>query len=742
MSSFPRTIAPVILVLFGVSLVSAQTSVTVTVNALQNRHAISEFIYGVNFPPDTNYITQTGATLIRWGEDASSRYNWQNFDTNSAADWYFDNGPFGNPPLYQDSRQFLSTVASTGAFPLMTIPMLPWVAKDASSYSYSVAKYGPQCYANPYNSDDGIGIETDCATDITWNNPNDANVPLLDQPGNNDPPGSVYRNQWTTALAPDFGGKPHFYDMDNEMDIWGSTHRDVHPNPSGYDELLSTFLSEAGNMKTWDPKALRFGPVSCCWWFYWNGANNNDKAGHGGVDFLPWWLNGAYWNDKISGKRSLDVFDAHAYPDAPDTSTWTLAQKQALALRILRDWWDPTYVSESQSINQEWTTFMQPNKTIPFRIPRLRAIANANYPNTPLSFTEWNVAEAGESDFSTALADADAWGILGRERASGSARWVAADPTNPAYWSLQLFRNYDGVHHQFGVTSVSATNNGDPDFFSSYAAMDSAGKTLTLLVIDKDPQNTDQTQINVSGFMPASVTTYTLSSANPNQIVASSKQAWTANWSFVPYSATLLVVNGFMPQAPGADWDLNPDVIQISAGATYTLQPKIVSGSATITLASVQADSGITMRITQPTVTKSQNGKIAVTAGGTAGFYHYTVTSNDSTGVTQNQSGWILVGNPPASFTKTGDGQKGPPGSQLNLSVTLNPGQSAGNAQGATVLFTTSAGSLSNRMVTTDASGNASVVLTLPGSPGTVHVNAEGQFALGHPVVTFTETAQ
>jgi hypothetical protein len=33
-------------------------------------------------------------------------------------------------------------------------------------------------------------------------------------------------------------------------------------------------------------------------------------------------------------------------------------------------------------------------------------------------------------------------------------------------------------------------------------------------------------------------------------------------------------------------------------------------------------------------------------------------------------------------------------------------------------------------------------VLTLPATAGAVHVTAEGQYGLGHPVVTFTETAQ
>ena len=89
------------------------------------------------------------------------------------------------------------------------------------------------------------------------------------------------------------------------------------------------------------------------------------------------------------------MFDIHAYPDTPDTSSYTLAQKRALALRIFRDYWDPAYVSESGDINQKWTTFIQPKKTTPFRIPRMRAIVNSIYPGTPLSVTEWNAAIAG-----------------------------------------------------------------------------------------------------------------------------------------------------------------------------------------------------------------------------------------------------------------------------------------------------------------------------------------------------------
>jgi hypothetical protein len=527
--------------------------------------------------------------------------------------------------------------------------------------------------------------------------------------------------------------------MDNEIDIWGSTHFDVHPQPSAFNELRDTYIGEATALKGWDPQAVRLGPVSCCWWFYWNGANNNDKDAHAGDDFLPWWLNEVYWRDKVNGTRSVDIFDIHAYPDGPNTSGWTQAQLEALELRIFRDYWDPTYISESGDINQQWTTQIQPNKTIPFRIPRMRAIANMIYPNTPLSFTEWNASFAGESDFSTALADAEAYGIMGRERLYLASRWVAPVPANPNYLALKLYRNYDGQHNQFAAESISDTNNADPDLFSSFAAVNPTG-TATVMVVNKDPANTAQVQFAWNGYMPKQFTSYTLASSNPTQIVKSSTQVWSAAQSFAPYSATLLVVSG-TGQAGSAQWDPNPDTMMVAAGSTVTLRPKITAGKGTVTLGSPQSDSGVTLTVTQGSLSPGKNGAVTVKAGSTPGFYHYSISGTDNTGLTQNEGGWIVVGNPPASLAKTGDKQSGAPGTQLNLSVTLNPGQSGGSAAGGTIFFSTSAGSLSSQIVTTDSNGNAPVVLTLPSNPGTVHVTAEGQYGLGHPVVTFTDTA-
>ncbi|MGD0568234.1 MAG: glycoside hydrolase family 44 protein [Candidatus Sulfotelmatobacter sp.] len=749
------------------------TQVAVTVNVLANRHPISAYVYGGSFPQDAATITDSGLTVVRWGGNAASTYNNQLGTYNADNDYYFEDFTFnGFSSLSTESgvsssTSWITDVQGAGSNPLMTMVMMQWVAQSPEiasppngHWSFSVAKYGAQCSTDFYNSDAGDGLKTDCATELTAN-PNDAYFPLLDDSSQACSGGNcVYREPWATALAAAFNGgnTPHFYNMDNEIDIWGGTHFDIHPQQSGYSELANTYLLEANNLKIWDPAAIRLGPVSCCWYFYWQlNSTTDDKATHAGIDFLPWWLNQIAWSDAVSGTRSLDVFDIHAYPDGPSTSGLTQAQLQALAVRVYRDYWDPTYTSEATYIQNDGFS-IEPLEPIPFRIPRMRAIVNSIYPGTQFSITEWSAAFAGESDFSTAIGDADAYGILGRERVYLASRWTAPSPTNPNYEALKLFTNYDGAHHGFGTTSILDANNGNPSLFSSYAALNAAGNAMTLLVLNKDPQNSASVTFTLTGFTPSSVVSYTLAPSSPTTITASSSSAWSSTMTFAPYTATLLLINGSVATSPASEWDLNPDTTMVAAGGTVTLQPEITSGTANVTLQSAVFDSfegasactGGTITLTDATISPSQPGTITVTAGNTVGFCHFTVTGTDGS-ATQTKGGWIVVGNPAATFTQTGSGQSGAAGTALAnpLTVTLLPGSSGGTNTGASVLFSTSAGTLSNGTTSgpkviaiTNSSGVASVTLTLPSTAGPVTVTAEGPYGLGHPVATFAETSQ
>ena len=770
---------------------AATTSVNVSVDVLKDRHFISPYVYGVNFPPTTSYISNSNTTLVRWGGNASSTYNWKIGTYNADNDYFFEDFTFcgfngSGSCTDTDSAQWITDVKANGGTPLMTMAMLPWVAQSPETagaggnlhWTFSVSQDGAcASKVDQFNTDAGINQKADCSTTMVASSAqlNRAYFPLLDDNTQACPSGNcVYRNQWATALATAFGGGScptayfanascHFYDMDNEIDIWGGTHVDVHPNQTMYNELRDVYLTESAKLKTWDPLAIRFGWVSCCWGPYWNPGPSGDKATHANVDFMPWWINEVYWNDQINGLRTLDVLDLHAYPETSGNGL-SLSQQRLLALTDTDDWWDPTYTSQAWfggvSVTNE-----QPNDNMPFRIPRVRALLNSIYPGTPLAFTEWNFAMAGESDFSTALADADAYGILGRERVTYSTRWTAPDPTTPAYNSLLLYRNYDGSKSSFNPISVSTTHSANPDLFSVYAATNAAGNSLTLMVVNKDPANNAQVQFTLNHFSASQVKTYTLSQASPNSIVAGSSQAWPGTITVPADSATLLVVTGSTSSVPASEWDLNPDAIMVPANGTATLQPQLVSGSATVTLNTAVFDSfeGATacnsgsFTLTNPTVASGTPGDITVNAPASPGFCHFSVTASDGT----TKGGWVVVGKPAAAIAKTGgDAQTGLHGTTLpvNLAVTLTPGSSGGTAAGASVLFTitSSGGSLSNVTVgsekvftgtkvlaITNSSGVASVTLTLPATTGPVTVHAEGPYGLGHPVVPtdFNETA-
>jgi hypothetical protein len=758
------------------------TAVTVNINPLANRHQISPFVYGNNDETISD-ITDAGFTYSRWGGNDASNYNYLLQTRNSAGDWYFeDYGGAG------DQVGLITQTQNAGSHALTTMAMMDWVAGEAETssnrnWSFSVAKFGAQCSFDPNNTDAGNGLVAgstgNCNTSkspVTTNAVTTAYYPLVDTAsecpsGTTDGSTCIDRETWAKALAAAFNGSSetcsvpyssitscHFYDMDNEPDIWSGTHMDVHPAPAGYDELANLYEKEATNLKSWDPEAVRFGPVFCCWWFYWNGSNNNDKGNHGGVDFLPWWLNQVYWMDKTNGARTLDVFDIHAYADCGPTTNFTNTQLKAATVACAGFYWDPATVN--QYTNNTYTTNEEPNPGIPFVIPRMKAMVNEIYPGTPLSFTEWGAGLAANAgtDFSTAIADADTLGVFGREGLGIASRWGGPTSGTPEYPAWKLFTNYDGAHHQFEPLSISATNNGNSALFSSFASLNSAGTVMTVMVLNKDPNNAAQANFNLSGFSASNYVAYTLSSTSSSAISASSSQSWSATQIFAPYSITLLVINGSEASKPVSEWSLNPDDLMIPASGTATLHPAITSGSATVTLSSAVFDAyegaaacNGTLLIGNATITATQPATITVNAGSTSGFCHFTVTGSDGT-ATQAQGGWIVVGKPAATLAvQSGNGQTGSAGTALSqsLAVTLSPGQSGGSSNGAGILFTTTAGTLSNGttsgtsvIATTNSSGTASVTLTLPSSKGTVTVTAQDQFALGGASVTFTETAQ
>lgn len=511
----------------------------INIDVTANVHAISPLIYGMASAPDVNYMQDAGVTVNRWGGNHNSRYNWKIGAANRDADWYFENFDKGD-----DNGEAVITFAqenaAANARTILTIPMLDWVAKDNDSYSYSVAKYGPQQDVDPWNPDAGNGIKLD-GTPVE-NDPNDASVPARSQPRVGDPANTVYMSEWIQYLQ-DNGITIDFYAMDNESDIWGETHRDVHPDESNYDELYDKFIEYATMVKSIIPDAQITGPVSCCWWYYWNSqAGPDDKAAHGDVDFLPWFLQNVKAHDDATGQRTLDVLDIHYYPTevvfVPDE---TSPEKNAMRLRATRSLWDETYKDEGWIGERgQDATQTQPNPNYVYLIPRMKVLIEDYYPGTKLAITEWNFG--AEETLNGALAICDVLGIFGREYLYLANYWTHPEETEPGYQAFKLYGNYDGSGGKFGDTSVMATTS-DTSKLTAYAALSSDTQELTLVVINKHPEIDYTTTINIAGYTPEkNAEVYQYSDVDLTQILRRPDITLSPGfeYTFPRYSATLI----------------------------------------------------------------------------------------------------------------------------------------------------------------------------------------------------------
>jgi hypothetical protein len=445
-------------VLLSPILANAQNpAVTVNVDANANRHAINPNIYGVAHAT-TAQLNDLNSPLNRNGGNNTTRYNWQLNADNRGNDWYYESIAESNATAGERGDTFFANSRAANAQAMLTIPMIDWVAKLGSNRgklaSFSIAKYGPQT-GNDWQwfSDAGNGILIN-GQYVTGNNPNDANVPS----------NSLFQQGWVQHLVSRWGtnanGGLRYYILDNEPSIWHSTHRDVHPTGATMDEIKNKIFDYAGKIKAVDPSALVVGPEEWGWSGYlFSGYDQHygsthgwsslpDRNNHGGADYLPWLLDQLRQNNTITGKRLLDVFTVHYYPQGGEFSDDVSSAMQLRRNRSTRSLWDPGYVDET------WI-----NDRVQL-IRRVKNWVNTFYPGTQAGITEYNWG--AENHINGATAQADILGIFGREGLDLAARWTTPASSTPTYKAMKMYRNYDGNKSTFGDTSVAATMS-NPD---------------------------------------------------------------------------------------------------------------------------------------------------------------------------------------------------------------------------------------------------------------------------------------
>jgi hypothetical protein len=523
------------------------TGPALTINTGAGRHSISEDIYGMNYA-DEQLASDLRLPVRRWGGNSTSRYNWQADVHNTGSDWYFENIPEDNSnpaalPNGSAADRFVEQDRRTGTNTLMTVPLIGWTPKRRlSSHPYDcgfkMSKYGAQQSTDSWDTDCGNGINTS-GSDITGNDPTDTSTAIT----------PAFVTAWINHLTGRYGtaaaGGVPYYNLDNEPMLWNSTHRDVHPQPTTYDEMLDRTTNYASAVKAADPSARTLGPVLWGWCAYFYSAADNcgigsDYTSHGNLPFVVWYLQQMKAYETQHGTRILDYLDLHHYPQANGVSLGSAGSSstQALRLRSTRSLWDPAYKDES------WISTMESGGVAVKMIPRMKAWVNENYPGTKTAITEYNWGAL--DNINGALAQADVLGIFGREGLDLATLWGPPDSSDPGAYAFRMYRNYDGSAHGFGDISVQATS-ADQDAISVYAAERTSDHALTILVINKTG-NALTSSLSLTGIAPsATAQVFRYSTASPAAIEHLSDQAIADSGfsaTFAANSLTLFVVSG------------------------------------------------------------------------------------------------------------------------------------------------------------------------------------------------------
>ena len=465
-------------------------TVTVALDPNANRRAINPDIYGVA-DDSTGTPDAFPYPVRRWGGNGATCYNWQQDMRCSAQDWFYFNYDYGHVgqalPDNGQANVFIDYTRSHSGRPLITLPMMGWTPKDQTRrWNYSVTTYGAQqlteCTyfgASPSswpawcNNDAGNGKRADGSA-IFNNDPHDAMM-TVDE---------TFSAAWVgylkTRYGTSAGGPLRDFALDNEPMLWSSTHQDARGTLKlGYDELWTRTRTYGAAAKAVDATIKLYGPVVWGWCaYFWSdrdGCGNSagpDYSGHTPSPLLEWYLAQAKAYEQQTGKRLLDVLDIHYYPQSGNVALTTdeSGATQALRLRSLKSLYDPNYIDESW-INDKINL-----------IPRMKDIINRNYPGTKFAITEYNWGDA-DAGISSALAQAEALALFGREGVDLATRWVMPNSNVLLEDAFKLYLNYDGAGHALGGDAAKA-QSGAVDSLGSYA-INGAGGQMILLLFNK-----------------------------------------------------------------------------------------------------------------------------------------------------------------------------------------------------------------------------------------------------------------
>lgn len=471
--------------------------VTITVDPAVTQ-PISPYIYGINsysgIPNAPKQLTFDRAGGNRW-----TAYNWINNASNAGSDYHYQNDNYlcnaNNQPPCDPTKPaeavglFIQGDQTNGLASLVTLQMQGYVSADTNVVQV------PQPFPNLQYFRPVVDQKSAASA-----------APFTTMPPAAATDNNVYLDEFAWNLDQLFlgqdifgsgAGQSTFVSLDNEPDLWNSTHAEVQGSTN---VSTAAFITKTVNLssalKSLSKNAqtpaghfsnlVIFGPVNYGFeGIYGWQSDPTISPTPGGADwFADHYLQGLHSASVSYGAPLVDVYDFHWYAEVYDSSgtrilnmtgtNLTDAQIQ-LIVQSPRDLWDTTWMDTGNSNPWIVQTLGGPINIL----GRLRAKIAAENPGMKLAITEYE--NGGFNHIAGTIAQADNLGVFGSQGLFAASFWPPGGTYSYTLAGFLAYRDFDGAGANFGDMSLRSTSS-DVAGVVVYASTDTATPGRVVLV--------------------------------------------------------------------------------------------------------------------------------------------------------------------------------------------------------------------------------------------------------------------
>lgn len=464
---------------FSLNTIQAQ-NVQITINASENKRAVSPYIYGRNesFDKAAQFYKDAGLRFARMNAgNNATKYNWRKKIT-SHPDWYNN--------VYANDWGATSKKVSANHPNMQVMWAFQLIGRVASGTAHNFNDWGynqSKWWEGVHQNLAGGGTPNTTGTN-TGKAAVEGDINLYTEPWPADSTVGILNHWFGTGGIGLNKNQFMYWNMDNEADVWNGTHDDVMPALISASVFMDRYIEVAKKARALFPEIKICGPVTTSEYQWYNWGSDADKIYIDGKYYcwFEYFIKRCADEEKSSGIRVLDVFDIHHYPYAPTDND---------ALQNHRVFYDKTYnypgANGLYKINGGWDSSLK-KEYIFLRINDwLEKYYGANHGIT-LGLSEWSPGPDKPNLASVIYAT-----HLGTFANNGVEYFTPWNWFTGMWETLHLFsRNAK----KYSVSSTSSLEN----TVSAYTTVTETADSMTVILVNRDMTLSHDVTVNLTNF--------------------------------------------------------------------------------------------------------------------------------------------------------------------------------------------------------------------------------------------------